>query len=47
MIDEGGIVGRHAGDGVTAFFLAETAGSEYQRGAIVHHGVACPSSGPR
>jgi class 3 adenylate cyclase len=28
IIDEGGIVGRHAGDGVTAFFLAETAGSE-------------------
>ena len=30
IIDEGGIVGRHAGDGVTAFFLAETAGSESQ-----------------
>jgi len=28
IIDEGGIVGRHAGDGVVAFFLAETAGSE-------------------
>ena len=28
IIDEGGIVGRHAGDAVTAFFLAETAGSE-------------------
>jgi class 3 adenylate cyclase len=28
IIDEGGIVGRHAGDGVTAFFLAETEGSE-------------------
>jgi len=28
VIDEGGIVGRHAGDGVVAFFLAETAGSE-------------------
>lgn len=28
VIDEGGIVGRHAGDGVTAFFLAETYGSE-------------------
>src|SRR5262249_5712690 len=27
-IDAGGIVGRHAGDGVVAFFLAETAGSE-------------------
>src|SRR5262249_33608417 len=24
IIDEGGIVGRHAGDGVVAFFLAET-----------------------
>jgi class 3 adenylate cyclase len=28
IIDAGGIVGRHAGDGVAAFFLAETAGSE-------------------
>jgi class 3 adenylate cyclase len=28
VIDLGGIVGRHAGDGVVAFFLAETAGSE-------------------
>ena len=28
IIDAGGIVGRHAGDGVVAFFLAETAGSE-------------------
>jgi class 3 adenylate cyclase len=28
IVDEGGIVGRHAGDGVVAFFLAETAGSE-------------------
>jgi class 3 adenylate cyclase len=28
IIDEGGIVGRHAGDGVVAFFLAETSGSE-------------------
>jgi len=28
IIDEGGIVGRHAGDGVAAFFLAETRGSE-------------------
>jgi class 3 adenylate cyclase len=28
IIDEGGIVGRHAGDGVVAFFLAETVGSE-------------------
>lgn len=28
IADEGGIVGRHAGDGVVAFFLAETAGSE-------------------
>lgn len=28
LIDHGGIVGRHAGDGVTGFFLAETAGSE-------------------
>jgi class 3 adenylate cyclase len=28
ILDEGGIVGRHAGDGVTAFFLAETFGSE-------------------
>jgi class 3 adenylate cyclase len=28
IIDEGGIVGRHAGDGVVAFFLPETIGSE-------------------
>lgn len=28
LIDYGGIVGRHAGDGITGFFLAETAGSE-------------------
>jgi class 3 adenylate cyclase len=28
IIDEGGIVGRHAGDGVVAFFLSETIGSE-------------------
>ena len=28
IIDAGGIVGRHAGDGVVAFFLAETTGSE-------------------
>jgi class 3 adenylate cyclase len=28
IVDAGGIVGRHAGDGVIAYFLAETAGSE-------------------
>ncbi len=28
VIDAGGLVGRHAGDGVVAFFLAENAGSE-------------------
>jgi len=28
VVDAGGIVGRHAGDGIVAFFLAETAGSE-------------------
>jgi class 3 adenylate cyclase len=28
IIDAGGIVGRHAGDGVVAFFLAETTGTE-------------------
>jgi class 3 adenylate cyclase len=28
VIEAGGLVGRHAGDGVIAFFLAETAGSE-------------------
>ena len=28
VLDAGGIVGRHAGDGVVAFFLADTAGSE-------------------
>src|SRR5215471_10535579 len=28
IVDAGGIVGRHAGDGIIAYFLAETAGSE-------------------
>jgi class 3 adenylate cyclase len=28
IIDAGGLVGRHAGDGVVGFFLAETTGSE-------------------
>ncbi len=28
IVDRGGLVGRHVGDGVGAFFLAETAGSE-------------------
>jgi class 3 adenylate cyclase len=28
IVDSGGIVGRHAGDGVVAFFLTETVGSE-------------------
>src|SRR5205085_10588794 len=28
IVDSGGLVGRHVGDGVVAFFLAETAGSE-------------------
>jgi class 3 adenylate cyclase len=28
IIETGGVVGRHAGDGVAAFFLAETTGSE-------------------
>ncbi len=28
VVEHGGIVGRHAGDGAVAFFLAETAGSE-------------------
>jgi class 3 adenylate cyclase len=28
IIDAGGIVGRHAGDGIVAYFLADTAGSE-------------------
>lgn len=28
VIDEGGLVGRHVGDGVVAFFLAESPGSE-------------------
>jgi class 3 adenylate cyclase len=28
IIDAGGIVGRHAGDGIVAFFLVDTAGSE-------------------
>jgi class 3 adenylate cyclase len=32
VIDAGGLVGTHAGDGVVAFFLAETAGSESATG---------------
>jgi class 3 adenylate cyclase len=28
VIDAGGLIGRHVGDGIAAFFLAETAGSE-------------------
>jgi class 3 adenylate cyclase len=28
VVDAGGLVGRHVGDGVVAFFLSETAGSE-------------------
>jgi class 3 adenylate cyclase len=28
VVDAGGLVGRHAGDGVAAFFVAETSGSE-------------------
>jgi hypothetical protein len=28
VIDAGGLVGRHGGDGVVAFFLAEIAGTE-------------------
>jgi class 3 adenylate cyclase len=28
IVDGGGIVGRHAGDGIVSFFLAETSGSE-------------------
>ena len=28
IVDAGGIVGRHAGDGIIAYFLAETSGSE-------------------
>ncbi len=28
IVDGGGVVGRHVGDGVVAFFMAETAGSE-------------------
>ena len=32
VIDAGGLVGRHVGDGVVAFFLAETAGSESAAG---------------
>ena len=40
VVDAGGIVGRHAGDGLIGFFLAETAGSE---SAAVR---ACISSAP-
>jgi class 3 adenylate cyclase len=28
VVDHGGLVGRHVGDGIVAFFLADTAGSE-------------------
>jgi class 3 adenylate cyclase len=28
VVDTGGLIGSHAGDGIVAFFLAETSGSE-------------------
>ena len=37
VIDAGGLVGRHVGDGVVAFFLAETSGSE---SAAAHAAIA-------
>ena len=40
-MDGGGLVGRHVGDGVGAFFLAETAGSESAAAR------ACIDRGPR
>ena len=40
VVDAGGIVGRHAGDGVVAFFLAETAGTEIRSREIEHPGRA-------
>jgi class 3 adenylate cyclase len=45
VVDAGGIVGRHAGDGVVAFFLAETAGSESAaaRSSIVAARSLCDS----
>jgi class 3 adenylate cyclase len=33
VVDRGGIVGRHVGDGIVAFFLAETFGSESEAAA--------------
>lgn len=41
VVDAGGLVGRHVGDGVGAFFLAETAGSE---SAAAHSCIAAARS---
>jgi hypothetical protein len=38
VIDAGGLVGRHVGDGVVAFFLAETASSGIRGSTLMHPG---------
>ena len=43
IVDAGGIVGRHAGDGIVAFFLAETHRLRVRRREIVHHRGASPA----
>ncbi len=47
VVDAGGLVGRHVGDGMVAFFLAETAGSESAAArACVHRDCARPMLQP-
>ena len=41
VIDAGGLVGRHVGDGVVAFFLGETSGLRIGRGSCVHPSCSC------
>src|SRR4029079_1545481 len=36
IVDAGGIVGRHAGDGIVAYFLAEAAGSASDAAQSTH-----------
>ncbi len=47
VIDAGGLVGKHVGDGVVAFFLAETAGLGVRRGAGLYRGFALAERGDR
>ena len=46
MIDAGGLIDRHVGDGVVAFFLAETTGSESAAATGLHLGRPCAAGPP-